>query len=64
MSFLSKRLMGGWTELHVAAEAGDLARVRQAVQRSPADIDKRTAKVRERGRPGLARHMPSNAVEL
>lgn len=39
--------MGGWTELHVAAEAGDLARVRQAVQRSPADIDKRTAKEKQ-----------------
>ena len=40
MDMLGKRLLGGYTELHSAAAAGDLARLRTAVQKSPADIDK------------------------
>jgi hypothetical protein len=34
------RLVGGWTDLMVAADAGDLARVRHAVQKSPESINK------------------------
>ncbi len=40
MDLLGKRLLGGYTELHAAAAAGDLARVRAAVLKSPGDIDK------------------------
>ncbi|GLC35040.1 hypothetical protein PLESTB_000547500 [Pleodorina starrii] len=42
MSALSKRLLYGWTELHVAADAGDLAKVRQIVQKNPTDLDRVT----------------------
>ncbi|KXZ42812.1 hypothetical protein GPECTOR_116g344 [Gonium pectorale] len=43
MEYLSRRrLMGGWTDLHVAADSGDLARARIAVQKSPADVDRMT----------------------
>ncbi|KAG2439030.1 hypothetical protein HYH02_006558 [Chlamydomonas schloesseri] len=40
MASLTKRLMGGWSELHVAAANGDLQRVRALVLKSPGDIDK------------------------
>ena len=60
MASLTKRLMGGWTELHGAAANGDLQRVRALVLKSPADIDK-VNKVR-RAPPHMQRLMSLLAV--
>ncbi|GFR45024.1 hypothetical protein Agub_g6335 [Astrephomene gubernaculifera] len=42
MSNLSRRILNGWSDIHVAAAAGDLGRVRLAVQKNPTDVDRPT----------------------
>ncbi|EFJ40905.1 hypothetical protein VOLCADRAFT_107946 [Volvox carteri f. nagariensis] len=40
MAFLKQWVLSGWTELHAAADAGDVAKVQHAVQKSPQDLDR------------------------